>query len=154
MSTSLYRAFNAGGELLYVGITDKHLLRFRQHGNTKPWWPAVAVLRLEHFESRDHALAAESNAIKAEAPKWNLRGGTTALSEEAVRERVDTRRRNAERRAAEAASAVPTYLAQNIICSNCGHDGAQSCDVGTPVAESACGRCGIVALSSLVGVAA
>jgi predicted GIY-YIG superfamily endonuclease len=68
----LYRAFNAQGQLLYVGITMNPGNRFAQHSDEKPWWTDVADIRVEHFGSRDRVLAAEREAIKTEQPLFNV----------------------------------------------------------------------------------
>jgi len=68
----LYRAFNAQGQLLYVGITMNPGSRFAQHSDEKPWWTDVADIRVEQFASRDEVLTAEREAIKSEQPLHNV----------------------------------------------------------------------------------
>lgn len=68
----LYRLFDTSDNLLYIGITNDPELRWKQHGKVKNWWRQVATIRVEHFDSRDDALAAEKAAIKAEKPRWNV----------------------------------------------------------------------------------
>lgn len=69
---SLYRFYNAGGGLLYIGITDNPRRRFREHGKTKLWWPEVAVREIVHLPSRAELLAAERAAIIKERPMYNI----------------------------------------------------------------------------------
>ena len=72
--TTLYRLFNAEGDLLYVGITSEGLTRLNQHQREKHWFYEVAEAKLEHFTSRDVALRAEARAISREHPRYNLMG--------------------------------------------------------------------------------
>jgi predicted GIY-YIG superfamily endonuclease len=70
--TALYRLYNADGALLYIGVTDNPERRFKQHRDTKPWWPQVAQKTTEWCPTRLRALAEEATAIEAEAPIYNL----------------------------------------------------------------------------------
>ncbi|WP_158813206.1 GIY-YIG nuclease family protein [Streptomyces rimosus] len=70
--TALYRLRDAAGELLYVGISTKPPQRWSQHAVDKVWWPEVADLSLEWFDSKSEALAAERRAIRAESPRHNV----------------------------------------------------------------------------------
>ncbi|MPY76878.1 MAG: hypothetical protein GEU87_21800 [Alphaproteobacteria bacterium] len=69
----LYRAYNHGGDLLYIGICVTHPgrdihHRIREHARTQPWWPQVAhVDACEHHPTRSAARAAEETAIEAAA---------------------------------------------------------------------------------------
>lgn len=69
---ALYRFTNKVGELLYVGITMDLPARMRDHRLRKPWWTEATRIDIEHFESRDEALAAERAAIKNESPLHNI----------------------------------------------------------------------------------
>lgn len=77
--TSLYRHFNASGQLLYVGIATCHIRRIEQHRTTAPWFWDIAEIRIEHFPSRQEALAAESLAIRTEGPMHNGTPGRPSL---------------------------------------------------------------------------
>jgi predicted GIY-YIG superfamily endonuclease len=72
--TALYRFFTDDGRLLYVGISNSFPNRLMQHEAEKPWWQDVARVEVEHFASRAEALAAETAAINAECPFWNIVG--------------------------------------------------------------------------------
>lgn len=72
MSHTLYRMFAADGSLLYVGITNNPIFRFREHRTAKEWWTEVASISLTHYESREKLAAAERQAVKAECPLWNV----------------------------------------------------------------------------------
>lgn len=87
MSThALYRFFDAGGDLLYVGITNDPGRRWGRHANDKPWWHEVDRIELERYPSREDVLAAERKAIREEGPRYNLmhavREAAPAVAEE------------------------------------------------------------------------
>lgn len=69
--TALYRLYDDGERLLYIGITTKPTYRFSQHSQSQPWWFQVTRHTLEWFDSRAEAEAAERDAIRAEVPRWN-----------------------------------------------------------------------------------
>jgi DNA-binding transcriptional regulator YhcF (GntR family) len=71
--TALYRLFSADGTLLYLGVTRDIAGRFAAH-ETKPWWPQVARKTMVWYGSREQALAAETAAILAERPLYNVAG--------------------------------------------------------------------------------
>jgi predicted GIY-YIG superfamily endonuclease len=73
-------------ELLYVGQTNDLRRRLRQHaghdGNEpKAWADEVAQVTVEIHGSQNDAKAAESRAIRKEAPKYNFHYSTTQLWE-------------------------------------------------------------------------
>ncbi len=69
----LYRMFDRAGRLLYVGISFNAGERATQHAETKPWWPQVDHIRIEHLEcSREDALRKERWTIYAEKPLHNI----------------------------------------------------------------------------------
>lgn len=70
--TALYRLYSADETLLYIGISADPDRRFKQHRDAKPWWPQVAQKTIEWHPSRNRALAEEADAIKAEAPAYNI----------------------------------------------------------------------------------
>lgn len=78
---TLYRFFDADGDLLYVGITCDPGSRFKQHRRGKSWWHEIARIELEQFSSRVELEQAEREAIPKENPKYNIKlrtGGTPA----------------------------------------------------------------------------
>ncbi|MGQ4353182.1 GIY-YIG nuclease family protein [Streptomyces drozdowiczii] len=77
--TALYRLFNAAGQLLYVGISHKPDVRWGQHSENKPWWPAVDRRVVEWHDTRSAAEKAELVAISQEQPLHN-KVGTPALT--------------------------------------------------------------------------
>jgi DnaJ-class molecular chaperone len=77
---TLYRFRDRKGELLYVGVSGDPSRRIAQHERSKPWWHAVTQIELEHFVTRDEALAAEERAIRVEQPTYNFRHNGAAFS--------------------------------------------------------------------------
>lgn len=73
-TTSLYRHFNATGDLLYVGISINAFERYKQHASEKEWFDDVSNMTIERFDTRQCALEAEMSAIKNENPKYNIVG--------------------------------------------------------------------------------
>lgn len=70
--TALYRHFNKANELLYVGISLNALNRLGQHKEHAHWFNDISDVRIEHFETREMALAAERDAVVKENPKHNI----------------------------------------------------------------------------------
>jgi DNA-binding GntR family transcriptional regulator/predicted GIY-YIG superfamily endonuclease len=79
--TALYRLYDADDKLLYVGITGDVKARMKQHAADKHWWGDVAIDRVEWLDSREIALEAEREAIRAERPRYNHQSNpSTALA--------------------------------------------------------------------------
>lgn len=72
--TTLYRLYNSTDVLLYVGIGGNPGRRWQQHRGAKHWWGDVTRVTLEHHPTREEALAAELDAIRAERPLHNIAG--------------------------------------------------------------------------------
>ena len=68
---SLYRHFSATDELLYVGISLSAVARLGQHERHSGWFGSIASVKVEHFDTREEALAAEKAAIQGEDPLHN-----------------------------------------------------------------------------------
>jgi hypothetical protein len=68
--TMLYRLYNAAGELIYVGITEKFGGRFTQHEHS-PWWPEVDRVETQRYPTRLDAQGAEIALIQSQLPKYN-----------------------------------------------------------------------------------
>ncbi|GLP64251.1 hypothetical protein TUSST3_08710 [Streptomyces sp. TUS-ST3] len=68
--TALYRLYDGGGVLLYVGITNMPNVRFDAH-TMKPWWSQVAHKDVTWFDNRQQASQAEVLAIRNEHPVHN-----------------------------------------------------------------------------------
>ncbi|MFM9652794.1 GIY-YIG nuclease family protein [Streptomyces galilaeus] len=78
--TALYRLYAADETVLYIGVTDDPDRRFKQHRDSKPWWPQVARKTVEWHPSRSRALAVEAAAIAAETPTYNIDHNPAAVS--------------------------------------------------------------------------
>lgn len=72
MSTSVYRYYDNGGVLLYVGITDRGVRRNREHNATKDWWRFVSGQKVEHFPTRNAAESRERELIQQFRPPFNI----------------------------------------------------------------------------------
>lgn len=70
-SHELYRLSDAGGRLLYVGISHSARFRLMQHVG-KVWWKDVAHKEVHEYRNRAAALLAERNMIARERPIWNV----------------------------------------------------------------------------------
>jgi hypothetical protein len=73
-ATDLYRYYDAGDRLLYVGISFHAVVRAAQHRGEKPWWSDVRRMEVEHLSTRRDALQAEAEAIRTERPIYNVVG--------------------------------------------------------------------------------
>ena len=76
--TTLYRSYNKGNELLYVGISHSVMNRLGQHKNSGVWHGECVRITLEHFATRESAREAEAKAIKTEHPIYNKQGKPSA----------------------------------------------------------------------------
>jgi predicted GIY-YIG superfamily endonuclease len=70
--TSLYRHFDEGGALLYVGVSLSALNRLGQHAEHSGWYGAIARVTIQNFDTREAALEAERSAIVRESPAHNI----------------------------------------------------------------------------------
>lgn len=70
---AVYRLYGVDGTLIYIGSAYDPVGRFRQHEDA-PWWTLVARFTEEWHPSRAAAYAAESEAIRAERPRYNIAG--------------------------------------------------------------------------------
>lgn len=83
--TDLYRHFDKAGKLLYVGISLSTSVRLLQHRNNSQWFNEIATITIEKFEDRKSAAKAEKEAIRSEAPRYNI---TYRLNREAIAEEL------------------------------------------------------------------
>jgi hypothetical protein len=68
---ALYRHYDAGGSLLYVGISVNLGSRTRDHRRAAPWVQFVDRTVSTWFPTRQEALEAERSAIQNELPLFN-----------------------------------------------------------------------------------
>lgn len=71
----LYRCFDNGGRLIYIGQTADLPRRVQQHRKGSWWWSMVARVRLQVFADRIDMEWAERAAIGSEQPAFNNRYG-------------------------------------------------------------------------------
>lgn len=86
--TTVYRFYSAGGDLLYVGVTDDPPSRFATHRRTQPWWPEVDRTVVRTYPRRDQALAVEQHIIDADSPRYNRQPGALRDAVSAAAERA------------------------------------------------------------------
>lgn len=70
---AVYRLWDAQGNLLYIGSAYDPEQRCRGH-RKKEWWSEVARRTDEWHPNRWTAYSAESDAVNAEKPKYNVMG--------------------------------------------------------------------------------
>lgn len=85
---AVYRLWDKGGNLLYIGSAYEPEQRCREH-RKKPWWPEVSRRTDEWHSNRGAAYIVEMKAIGAELPKYNVMGspGYETPQTEAIRRR-------------------------------------------------------------------
>lgn len=71
---AVYRLYDDGGALLYIGSTVNPPQRWSHHKGTKDWWPTVAAYTLEWWSGAEKAYEEEYKAIRAEQPTKNKLG--------------------------------------------------------------------------------
>jgi len=86
MRTSLYRHFDKDGTLLYVGISLSALNRLGQHADHSAWFKTISNVTIEHFDTREEALKAETLAIRQEKPLHNIQKTKEIYREERSQE--------------------------------------------------------------------
>lgn len=129
--TALYRLYNSAETLLYIGVTDNPDRRFKQHRDSKPWWPQVTRKTIEWHPSRGRALTAEAAAITAETPAYNIDHNPVAASYDwppagMPADRVDAIEREA--------STLPADLAEGI--RRAAFDGFTRAQLAAPVMQA------------------
>lgn len=122
--TTVYQYFASNGALLYVGITNRGTKRLHEHADSKPWWHLATGCTLEHYTSRDEALAREAALIEAHRPPYNFQHNPDrgkSLSERTVRLGAATPRLGGanikERR--QAWYATPKEMRESMPCVRC-----------------------------------
>lgn len=75
--TALYRYFDIADLLLYAGISDRLRMRTGDHVKGSSWMDFAVRSTIERFPSREIALEAEEQAIKAEHPLFNHQHNNT-----------------------------------------------------------------------------
>lgn len=77
--TVVYRAVDAKGRILYVGITDNLFGRMGQHRDSAKWWTWATRVLLEEYPSRTAAEERERELIKEHEPPFNVQHATDRM---------------------------------------------------------------------------
>jgi hypothetical protein len=72
--TAVYRLFDAGDRLLYVGMGRNPMGRWASHADQHAWWPNVVRFEVAWYATRKEAAAEERRALKEEATVHNIHG--------------------------------------------------------------------------------
>lgn len=70
--TAVYHIYDSGDVLIYVGVADRLGRRWDQHARKQPWWDSMHHQAVTWYETRDEALQVERDAIRDEAPVYNI----------------------------------------------------------------------------------
>lgn len=89
--TTLYRHFDAGGRLLYVGISKSAIERLHAHESGSRWVNSIARVSVERYATRQGAAQAERRAIETERPKHNIVHNRKVASELAQADTIGKR---------------------------------------------------------------
>ena len=73
-SVAVYRMYDHRGDLIYVGIASDWGRRMYQHSRQKPFFAFVREVHIDWFQTRDEALAHESQLIADHQPFFNTAG--------------------------------------------------------------------------------
>lgn len=68
----LYKLYDVGDRVLYIGITDRGPARLVEHYRNKPWFGSVVRVEFERYETRQEVVMAEEKAIKQLRPVYNI----------------------------------------------------------------------------------
>ena len=85
----VYRAYNADGDLLYIGSTICLEMRLTHHAGHTRWWFQAKRWTFERHATEADARAAELAAIGSEMPRWNIRGRSPFHPDGAANSYVD-----------------------------------------------------------------
>lgn len=72
MTTTLYVMRDAGGCVIYVGISGHATRRLDEHRLERHWWRDIASIDLSHFDTWVEAIEAESDLIRTLRPLHNV----------------------------------------------------------------------------------
>lgn len=86
--TALYRHYDEGFNLLYVGISLSAINRLAQHNDVSSWADKIRKVTVEYFPNRRDAEIAETKAIREEGPIYNI-AKRSGVEEHKKRVRID-----------------------------------------------------------------
>lgn len=69
--TAVYKAYDADGALLYVGVAKDFLFRWKSHRREAEWWKLAQRFEVALYATRDEALAEEARCITEDGPAYN-----------------------------------------------------------------------------------
>lgn len=75
---TVYIARDAGGSVLYVGVTGRNIRRLHAHQKASGWWRDAATIELEHYPTREIGEARERILIRQLDPPHNVADRTPA----------------------------------------------------------------------------
>lgn len=67
----VYRAFDAEGAALYVGVTENLHQRLKQHAINSAWFVELARFEIDRCDSREAGYALEAAEIARLSPRYN-----------------------------------------------------------------------------------
>jgi predicted GIY-YIG superfamily endonuclease len=76
----VYRCHSKDGTTIYIGATTMWTARRHQHERRSHWWPQVADVQFERYNSVAEAWAAEAIAIESERPLYNRTWSRAAVA--------------------------------------------------------------------------
>lgn len=68
----VYKLYDARGDLLYIGITDRGPVRLAEHYRHKPWFGDVMRVEFERYETRTDSEDRERILIRKHGPRYNI----------------------------------------------------------------------------------
>jgi excinuclease UvrABC nuclease subunit len=68
----VYRLFDSGDEVIYVGTSHDPTARIRSHYTRKPWAAEIARYELDWLPNRDEAEREERRLVKQTKPRYNV----------------------------------------------------------------------------------
>src|SRR4051812_15650230 len=71
-SFTVYKMYDAEGQAIYVGYTERGDVRINEHRRSTPWFAEVADIQFETFAVMTDATARETFLIKSLKPKYNI----------------------------------------------------------------------------------
>ena len=77
--TFLYRAKDAGGKLLYIGVSNMPSIRLDVHSRSTAWHKLATDIEYFEFPDRAAAVEAELAEIKLHCPPFNVAGNPECL---------------------------------------------------------------------------
>lgn len=86
--TYVYRAYDASGNLLYVGISDRLRGRLEQHRLSSPWFAHAVTVEWETYADRAVACCVEAELIQGLRPRFNDRHNRESQTHRMERVRV------------------------------------------------------------------